>query len=132
MRNAARSACSLPSNGLTAATWLWVPVKAVGLLLGAVHTASDLRDRPQGGLQIRSSRVTPLTYAVSAILLSFGSNGSRPSSQRTLSSTQVAGMSCINPIAPRSEIACSSPAFSICMMALIQGAGTVNERKLPR
>jgi len=33
-------------------------------------------------------------------------------------------MSCIKPIAPRGEIACSSPPLSTCITARIQGAGT--------
>jgi len=37
---------------------------------------------------------------------------------------QVPGMSCIRPIAPRGEIACSSPPLSIWMTARIQRAGT--------
>jgi hypothetical protein len=59
-------------------------------------------------------------------MLSRGSNGSMPSPYRTLSSTQVRGISCISPRAPLGDMARPSPALSSCMTARIQCAGIAN------
>jgi hypothetical protein len=62
------------------------------------------------------------------MMLSCASKGSMPNPYRTLNSTQVLGMICINPRAPFGDMARPSPALSSCMTARIHCAGIANRR----
>ena len=62
-------------------------------------------------------------YAVPARMLSCGKKGSAPRPCCARRPAQVAGITCISPMAPRCDTACRSPALSARITALIQASG---------
>lgn len=97
-------------------------MEAPFLLRGAVHIAMDLHGRPQESLPGRSDRASlkicrARQYVVASV------KRIETETIASAESTQVLGMSCIKPMAPRDEIACAFPPLSICITARVHRAG---------